>query len=248
MTDFSQVTVRCSSLGKLMTEPKSASDKAAGNLSETAKTELIRTYSDFKYGRYVDIKSKYTEKGKAVEETSITMVSVILDCEFEKNTERKTDGWISGEIDCVGNVGGIRTVVDTKSSWDMVTFLSAISGSLNSDYVAQMKGYCQLWETQQAIVAYCLTSCPQHLLEAEKYKLLKSMNVISEESPEYQLAALSLEHNLTFDEIPLEERVFLFYVQRDDEWMQRVRGKVEKGRDWLRDFEKRHLAGKAYAV
>lgn len=130
----------------------------------------------------------------------------------------------------------------------MVTFLSAISGSLNSDYVAQMKGYCQLWGTQQAIVAYCLVSCPQHLLEAEKYKLLKSMDVISEESPEYQLAALSLEHNLTFDEIPLEERVFLYYVQRDDEWMQRVRGKVEKGRDWLRDFEKRHLSGKAYAV
>jgi hypothetical protein len=67
------------------------------------------------------------------------------------------------------------------------------------------------------------------------------MNVISEESPEFITEAMRLERNMTFGDIPKEERVLIFKVDRDDSVIQKIYDKVAKARLFLAEFEQTHL-------
>jgi hypothetical protein len=70
--------------------------------------------------------------------------------------------------------------------------------------------------------------------------LLKKMNVISEESPEYIRECLKLEHSLTFDDVPLEEKVLIYLVERDEEFIEKMKTKVTKAREFLQEIEDTH--------
>lgn len=67
---MSTLNIRCSSIGYIMTEPRSGN-----GLSETTKTHLVDLYVANKYGRNTDTFNKYVQKGLAVEEDSITLYS-----------------------------------------------------------------------------------------------------------------------------------------------------------------------------
>ena len=81
---------------------------------------------------------------------------------------------------------------------------------------------------------------------AEKKKLLYQMNVISEESPDYIDAAAGLEINMIYPDIPLEEKILIFRVERDEEVIERMKQKVEKAREFLENFEKKFITQDRY--
>ena len=99
-----------------------------------------------------------------------------------------------------------------------------------------------MWLTgcKKSAVAYVLSDCPQNLIDAEKKKIFYSMNVATEEAPEYVEAAAKCEINLIYPDIKLEEKILIFPVERDDEVIERMKLKVEKAREFLKEFEKRH--------
>jgi hypothetical protein len=66
------------------------------------------------------------------------------------------------------------------------------------------------------------------------------MNVISEESPEYIEAAAGLEINLIYPDIDLKEKVLIINVDRDDEIIEKIKGKVAKCREFLQEFSEKH--------
>ena len=242
MTDFSTTVIRCSQIGKLMTEPKSVADKSAGNLSQTAKEMLVQVYISRKYGREKDMTSKFTEKGKFVEDESITMLSFHEQKPYEKNTERVTDEWFTGEYDLyLGNSPTDATeIIDIKSSWDVLTFLSNLTKPLEKDYYWQLQGYMALSGATVGKVAYVLADCPPHILLQQQRSLLYNMNVASEEAPEYIEACEKLERMLTYGDIPLREKVLTFPVMRNEEDIQLARGKVLKAREFLAELEQKH--------
>ena len=88
--------IRCSSIGKIMTEPKSVKAKQAKELSETAKTELIKIYADLRYSRYYDKTNKYCAKGNMVEEDSMTTLSLYTRKMFQKNETRLDNDFFTG--------------------------------------------------------------------------------------------------------------------------------------------------------
>ena len=92
-----------------------------------------------------------------------------------------------------------------------------------------------------AWICYCLTSAPNSLVEDEKRKLLYRMNVVSDESPEYKLASLELDNDMIFEDIPINERILKFRVDRDDEMIENIYQKVRKAREFLADFELKHM-------
>lgn len=240
--DWSKVKIRCSSLGDLMTEPKSKN----GELSETAKAMLIRTYIKYKYGREKGIETPQMKKGKDGEQNGIEMLSLYTGHILLKNDERLEDDDFSGEPD-VFEGEEIRKsdfIWDCKLSWDIWTFLANVSKPLNKDYYYQLQGYFALTGAKRGAIAYILADCPQHILDTEKYRLFQSMGVISEESPEFIKEAERLELNLTYPDIPLNEKILPFYVDRDDELIAKMRAKVIKAREYLAEFEQKHLSFK----
>jgi hypothetical protein len=70
------------------------------------------------------------------------------------------------------------------------------------------------------------------------------MDVVSDESPEYKEAAAELIRNLTYDDIPLEERIIRREVLRDETVIEQIPGKVKKAREYLAYMENLHLNGK----
>lgn len=237
MINFSETLIRSSSVGYLMTEPQSKADKEAGLLSKTAQRHLLDVYIAQKYGRIRDIQTKQMKKGVAVERDSIDMLSKLLSIEFSKNEERYSNAYVTGLPDIVDN----GMVIDIKSSYDLWTFMGNLPDKLDSLYYWQLMSYMWLTDAKCGYIAYCLSNTPDNIIEQEKYYLLKNMDVVSEESPEYVKQALKLEFNMKFDDIDISERVLLYKVDRNEDDIIRIEQKVLKAREYLHEIESTHL-------
>lgn len=243
-TDFSNVPIRSSCMGPVFTEPKEKAAKDRGDLSETAKAYLIKVYIKEKYFREYDVVTKYMEKGKTVEQDSILLFAKLEQKMFHKNEYRLNNGIISGTPDLFEgeSIDQASAIWDIKSSWNLETFAANISKPLNKDYFYQIQAYYWLTGATTGGIAYCLVNTPESIINDEKYRLLKQMDVISEEDPGFARAAAKLEHNNIFDDIPIEERCLKFLVPRDEEVIARIPEKVQKCRTFLQEFQEKHLS------
>jgi hypothetical protein len=226
-----------------MTEPKEKAAKDAGELSKTAKSHLKKVYAKEKYGREQDIITKQMQKGTEVEEESITLLSRVLKKMLYKNDQRLNNKYITGLPDIYEgeSIHSAEEITDIKSSYDLFTFLPNIGEPLDRDYYYQLQGYMALSGAKRACIAYCLVDTPEHLIDSEKWKLFKAMDVISEESPEFIKEAQKIEKGMRFGDIPKEERVLLFPVERDETAIAKIYEKVAKAREFLAEFEQAHL-------
>lgn len=235
--NWNETLIRASSVGYLMTEPVTKADKEAGVLSKTAQKHLIEVYIAEKYGRKRDIQTKQMKKGIEAEQDSIDLLSMYLKLPFSKNEERFKNDFITGLPDIING----DTIIDIKSSYDLWTFLGNISDKLDNLYYWQMQSYMWLTGTKNATIAYCLVNTPESIIQQEKYYLLKKMDVISEESPEFIKEAMKIEFNMTFDDISINERILTFNVSRSEDDILRIENKVIKARTFLQELEQTHL-------
>ena len=236
--DFSKETFRCSSLGHLLTEPKSAEDKKLGNLSESAKTHLIDVYVSRVYGRKTDVHTRYTEKGLSVEEDSITLYSRVAKKLYKKNDTRLYNEFIQGELDLYTgtSVGFAETVIDIKSSWDVFTFFRNHKSTIKSLYYWQLQGYMYLTGAKSAKLAYCLISTPVPLIEAEQRKLWYAMGQPDDSSKIFKDACAEIVSNMTYEDIPLKQRLMEFDVERNEADIAKIGPKVLKAREFLKEM------------
>lgn len=237
--DFSKTLIRCSSLSCLFTEPQDKKAREAGELSKTAKSHLIEVYAQ-QYGYEKDIVTKQMKKGIQAEEEGITLLSMVDKQYYTKNEERKENEWLSGHADIVTDT----KLIDIKLSWDIFTFLPKLMEDVDKTYFYQLQGYLWLWGLKEAEIAYCLVNTPDNIIEGEKYRLLRSMDVISEESPEFLKEAAKLERNMKFDQFPIEQRVIRQRVVVDNEIISKIPEKVERARKFLEELHTIHFNNK----
>lgn len=226
---------RCSMLSDLFTEPKEKGAKERGELSATAKKSLYKAYIQTKWGRSKEIKTKQMDKGKLVQDEIMEMMSFFEDKVYERNTERRFNEWIEGECDCVHDI-----VDDYKASWEPETFIPNLIEPVSKEYFYQGQGYMWLWDKREFRVIWGLVNCPEIILKNERSKLLWSMDVATDLSPEYLEAAKEMEKNLIYDDIPMEERIVIARIQRDEEIIKRIPEKVTKAREYLQELENKH--------
>ena len=238
--DFSKLLFRSSGNGHLMTDPKSKTDKEAGNLSEGAKTHLIDVYVQNKYGRQTDISNKYTLKGLQVEEDSITLYSRVKKKFFKKNELHLSNEFIKGTPDLYTGleISAADEVIDIKSSWDIYTFFRVHTKGINSLYYWQLQSYMALTGAKKATLAYCLVNTPEAMLIDEKRRLFYKMNVPTMENADYIEACEELEKAMTFDDMPINERVIEFKVERCDSDIKLMYSKIQKSREYLNQFDR----------
>lgn len=152
--------IRCSSLGKIMTEPKTKSEV----LSVGAKTHVRELARSAIFGISKNVSSKQMEKGIRCEGSAIELYNSVFFKSHSKNTERRTLGDLTGECDIVvpGVIGK-----DIKCSWSVDTFPIALVDCEDSLYEWQMRGYMKLWDVPRWEVAYCLVDTPEDLIGYE---------------------------------------------------------------------------------
>lgn len=239
--NWDTVKIRCSSLGCLFTEPVSKADKDAGNLSKTAKSHLIEVYARELWGVERDIVTKQMKKGIIAEESALTLLSRIDKKFYTKNEEHKSNDWIMGTADIVEE----NSIIDNKCSWDAFSFLPKLIEPIDKDNYYQLVGYMWLWEKETGRISHTLVDTPANIIQGELYRLLRSMDVVSEESPEYVRAAEKLVSNMKFDHLPMEQRVINYFVSRDDQFaeiLEKIPAKVQKAREFLAELHEKHMA------
>jgi hypothetical protein len=151
--------IRCSSLSKIMTEPKSKDEV----LSVGAKTYVEELAKQFVYNFEKEVTAKEMEKGLIVEQQCIDLLNEVLFTNFVKNTERKTNDWLTGECDIFTG----RKIHDIKAPWSLPTFPATVFAGRDRDYEWQLRGYMWLWDVDESEIDYCLVSTPDELIRFE---------------------------------------------------------------------------------
>lgn len=166
--------IRCSSIGHLMTEPKLKSEV----LSVGAKTHIREIAAQDIFGVEFEISDKKIEKGKRVEHEVIALLNRVRGLQLVKNTERRDNGWITGECDLFDNVAGEG--YDAKAAWSVATFplcLDDIAASQRTLYEWQFRGYMWLWNAERWHGAYGLVDTPDELCRWEPPLLHKVSHI-----------------------------------------------------------------------
>lgn len=207
---------RCSSIGKLMTEPRS---KSEGPLSVGAKTYIRELAAQEIFGVDFEVSSKPMEKGIECEEESIQLLNRVRGLSLSKNTERKTNDFITGEADLFH--AEAKRGHDIKSSWSIATFPICVDDCEDKLYEWQMRGYMALWDADEWEVNYCLVDTPDRLVTFEPMQL----HVVSH--------------------IPEHMRVTTWTVKRDAEKEAAIFEKVKFAREYfnqvIEEFDKAHV-------
>lgn len=151
--------MRCSSLSKIMTEPK-AKDEV---LSVGAKTHVEELAKEFVYQYTKEVSSKEMEKGIIVEQACIELLNEVLFSNFKKNTERCENEWITGECD----INAPTRIHDIKAPWSLATFPATVFAGRDKDYEWQGRGYMMLWDCDEFEIDYCLVTTPDELIRYE---------------------------------------------------------------------------------
>lgn len=146
---------RCSSLAKLMTNPRNKSE----SLSETAKSYIKQVAKENFYGYTSKIETKQMRKGTEYEMESIALVnSVWFGSNFIKNQLRETQGYLSGHPDIITD----DSIIDIKTSWSLESF-PALPEDADS-YEWQVRGYMHLFNKPRASVIFCMIDTDDELL------------------------------------------------------------------------------------
>jgi hypothetical protein len=212
-------------------------------LSDTCKTYLIQSYVLSKYGRIREVTTKQMVKGTLSEEDSINLFSHMEGIKYTKNSYRLSNEYISGTPDLHDgeNIVECNEIIDIKSCWDIFTFLSNVENPDNQMYYWQLQGYMALTGAKIGTIAYCLVNTPDSIIEGEKYILLRKMDVVTEEDPEFKKELVKLIANRKFDDIPMQDRLLTFSVDRNEEDIEKIYRKVVKCREFLSEFEEMHM-------
>lgn len=165
MTD---ILFRCSSVGKLMGESRTKGEV----LSQTAKAYVRELAAQAIFGVDFEISSKPMEKGIEVEPNVIALINRVRGLSLVKNTERRTDGYLSGECDLFDAVTHIGR--DAKAAWSAQTFpivWEDINATQRTLYEWQCRAYMRLWNAPEWWIEYGLVDTPERLIGYEPLSL-----------------------------------------------------------------------------
>lgn len=225
-----KILFRASSVGHIMADPKLKSE----TISEGCKTHLVDIFIQKKYGRKTDITNRYTIKGTQVEEDSMTLFSRVKREFYVKNEESLTNDFITGTPDIITSLSvDNMEIIDIKSSWDIYTFFRSKHKEINKLYYWQLQSYMALTGAKKSRLAYCLVNTPDQLIEGEKRKLWYAMGQPNTESELYLQGCNEVERMCLYDDIPKEERVHEFIIDRDDAMIEKMYNRTIECNKWM---------------
>jgi len=190
--------IRCSALPAAMTEPKQKSQKLSATAKKIVEDEIRELY----FGVRKKINTKAMSKGVECEdkkgfaiESSIDLLNNVefrLSKPYTKNTERRSNEWITGECDIYDAETSL--IRDIKTSWSLATF--PLFATNADDYEWQMRGYMMLWDCEAASVDYCLVDTPEHLIGYEQ----RELHIVSHIDPDKRVKSFVYERDLEKEE------------------------------------------------
>jgi len=252
MTDinFNKVLFRASSWGNLMAEPKEKAAKDRGELGLSCQKELLKIYRQVVYDwDEDDITTPAMEKGTLGQTESITMYSKVAGQLFIENNEHLTNNDFCGTPDLYlgKSIREADIVDDMKNSFLLSNFIDKTVETVTPAQKCQLNVYYDLSGASGGNIVHTLISLPDEMFQKECQKLLWRManngEIATEYAPEYLEAVEKLKKKFIYEHIPIEERVFIQPVPKDEELIEKMKAKVPILRQWLLDYHKKRHNG-----
>ena len=186
-----------SSLGKLMTTPKSKTE----NLSQGAKTYIRQVAKQDFFGYRVELDNKYINKGKDQEQDSIDLLNAVRFTKYHKNIFRLEDEYLTGECDILAD----DRVIDIKTSWNLETWPATPGEAHDNDYEWQGRAYLMLYEREIFELVFCLVTTKDEFLNQWEQIDLHRVDHIA---PEKRITSVIYERDLEKEELIREKLIF----------------------------------------
>jgi hypothetical protein len=190
-----EILFRCSSIGRIMTDPKT---KAEGILSVGAKTYIRELAAQSIFGVDFEISTRYTEKGTRCEGESIALLNRVRGLDLAKNAERRSNDFITGECDLFD--AGRARGHDLKTSWSVATFPICTVDCVDKVYEWQMRGYMALWNCPEWEVNYCLVNTPDDLIGYEP----QTMHFVDHIPPHHRVTSWAIQRDAAKEDLMIE--------------------------------------------
>ncbi len=208
--------IRCSAIGQIMTN-----SRTKGQLSKTAQSYVETWIKEQIYKRRKVITTKYMDKGNMVENESISFAGRVLNADITKNEQRYENELLIGTPDVITE----DYVIDVKNSWDCFTFPLFYENVPNKDYYYQAQGYMALTGLSHYKLIYTLLDTPDSLIERE-FKYASELD--------YDTFAKDYRYN----EIDEAYRIRIFEIERDDDVIDAINGRVIECRNYINNLIK----------
>lgn len=216
------IKFRCSSLSDIMTNARSKTEA----LSETAKTQCLKTFLAYKYIYYEEIYSDAMMKGKLLESSAIGILSEYEGVFLKKNTKRRTNDYITGECDVIGKN---NVIYDIKISENLRTFFEVEEVSKN--YYWQAQGYMELWQIPNYKLTYVLMPDTDEMIERKISRL--SFHLVGEdfEKAKDQI----IRNNEIIHQMPIQERIKIFDIEYNLEDILSLYVRIDICREYIKE-------------
>lgn len=217
-------------------------------ISKANENTLRVIYSREKYKKYPQSSSKdyslQMVNGTMSEKESLELSKEVLGCKIKVSKGVISNDHLKGIID--GYTG--RTVYkanhiyEIKTAANYETFLNnANSEKERSDYYWQVMGYLSITGAKKGTIIHTCVSYHPDIITQEIGRYLTKIRGLNVPSEIVDKQIEKIRNNMTFDDIPKNERVATFTVERNEEEIELIRKKVLSFRVWLSDFEKKCL-------
>lgn len=232
--------LRASSVGRIMTEPKTLKE---GPLSVGAKTYLRQLAVQEIFGIVFEVSSKEMEKGLLVEDEAIAMVGRVKGLELCKNKDRREDEFFTGECDVFH--APTREGRDTKCAWSAATFNAFVVDCEDKAYEYQMRTYMRLWNAPRWHVDYVLVDTPAELIRYEPLAL----HIVSHIPEHHRITTWTVERDLEIEARMVEKvkAARLYYAEVIAEFDRTHRKAAAAKDELIRQAEARLAASMASA-
>lgn len=257
---MSDLKIRASQLGKIMTDDSSAkiTDKQLSTLegllskikltekqAELRDTLLLKRDAEpqLSTGAKTYIRELWLEKNYGVRKeinskyidkgNEVEDLSIeLVETMLEVGKCFKNDEWFNnGYVHGTPDVITDTCVIDVKSSWSAATFPFFDTKLKNTTYEWQLKAYMWLTGIHKSFLSYCLVPTPEMLIQDEIRRESWKRGEGGEVSDEVEQEVRQF-HNL--DNIPIWERVKSFEVLLTGDDIKKIKEKVELAREYYK--------------
>jgi len=207
-----QFKIRCSAIGKIMTN-----DRSGKGIGLTVYSYLDQWIKENLYERRKEFSSKQTEKGLTVEQDSLDFIAEQMNYGFlDKNEKEFSNEYLTGTPDIVLK----DHLIDVKNSWDCFTF-PLFESKINPDYEFQGHGYMALTGLDNYKLIYTLTNTPEDLIirEASNYCFKNNIELDDKILNEFR-------SRMTYDKLPTGLRIKVYEFQKDQAVIDRIYERV----------------------
>jgi hypothetical protein len=236
-----------------------AKAEASKQFSPPAKMDvhLIDLWTSYTTGRTDFDGNKYTKKGNVRELEALTLYSLTKGGKMlTKNSDRKSNEFITGECDTIKQVAGGCETLDIKCSYSIYTFNRTKYSGITAANIWQGHGYMWLFDSLAHTVVYCLMNglpgdiayqkrlafydCDQNEFSLQYIERCKQIEInhifdraaFIRENPDFEFHVPASEW--TFD-IPLKDRFFETRIERNPEMFNHIQTRVTDCREWMKN-------------